>query len=139
MKRAVIKLLVFLTAALFAFCQDSQAIKLKQYQIQGRSLYLQHCSNCHQPDGEGLERLYPPVAGSDYMTARIDGTICLIRHGISGEIMVNGQSYNNPMPANSELSTLQIAEITTYLFNSWGKEEGIITRNAVENSLKNCD
>ena len=119
-------------------CQDSQAIKLKQYQAQGRALYLQHCSGCHQPNGEGLGELYPPVAFADYLLEDIPRAICITYKGLSEEIVVNGKSYNLPMPPNRQLTSLQIAEIMTYITTAWGDETDIITPQQVEKVNKSC-
>lgn len=120
-------------------CQNSRSIKLKQYQAAGRALYLKHCSSCHQTDGKGLAALYPPVAFADYLMDDISRSICITRNGLSGEIVVNGKSYNLPMPANQQLSNLEIAEIMTYLTTVWGREKKLITPTQVENTLGDCD
>ena len=33
----------------------------------GKRLYEQHCQSCHMPDGKGLGKLIPPLAGADYV------------------------------------------------------------------------
>ncbi len=112
--------------------------RFKQYMILGKGLYKQHCASCHGQEGEGLERLVPPLAKSDYLMAEIDRAVCQIPGGIKGEITVNGIKYNQEMPANKELRTLQIAEIITYVTNSWGNQRGLISSRNVEEFLKNC-
>ena len=61
----------------------------------------------------------------------------IIKHGKAGEILVNGQAYNQAMPANPNLSPLDLAQIATYLYNSWGMNEGVIDAPRVEQYLKN--
>jgi mono/diheme cytochrome c family protein len=117
--------------------QDIKDLKTKQYAINGKAIYDQLCANCHQSNGKGLGRLIPPLAGSDYMKEDLGRTIRIIKYGLSGEITVNGISYNQPMPPNPQLTSMEIAEITTYIFNVWGLREGLITVKEVENSLKN--
>jgi len=119
-------------------CRDSADIKLRQYKTQGRALYLQHCSSCHQPDGQGLGTLYPPVAFSDYIEADVDRAICITKKGLAEDIKVNGQNYNMPMPANKDLTSLEVAEIMTYIHNEWGTGERLITRREVEAAWSNC-
>jgi len=113
-------------------------IKYRQYYNNGRQLYLNNCSNCHQKDGTGLVRLYPPIKGSDYFQSNPARTICLIRNGQLGEIIVNGISFNQPMPANPDLSNLEIAELTTYLYGIWSEEDSIYSPNQVSELLRNC-
>ena len=67
--------------------------KFQQYFVQGQVLYEKHCSNCHQKNGQGLGRLYPPLALSDFLKNNVDKSMCIMKYGIQGEITVNGQSY----------------------------------------------
>ena len=102
-------------------------IKYRQYFNNGRRIYLDNCSNCHQKDGTGLARLYPPIKDSDYFKENPERTVCIIRNGQTGEIVVNGMSFNQPMPANPELSNLEIAELTTYLYGMWGEVDSLFS------------
>jgi cytochrome c551 len=114
-------------------------IKLQQYAVEGEALYIKHCSNCHQKTGKGLGLIYPPVDQSDFMDAHLNKVICLMKYGKSGELMVNGKMYNQPMPGVPSLTELEIAEICTYLYNQWGREKGIIEVATVTAALQQCD
>ncbi|AFL82678.1 cytochrome c, mono- and diheme variants family [Belliella baltica DSM 15883] len=115
---------------------DIKDTKILQYAIEGKILYENYCGNCHQNDGTGLGKLIPPLKGSDYMKVDIGRTVSIIKNGLKGEIIVNGEIYNQPMPANSQLTDMEIAKITTYIYNIWGNEEGIIDANQVGRYLK---
>jgi mono/diheme cytochrome c family protein len=115
--------------------KDIKDLKTKQYAIEGRQLYLQHCANCHQEDGTGLGRLIPPLAGADYLLEDTERTVKIIKYGISGEMTVNNLDYNQPMPANPKLSPLEIAQITTYIYNVWGNKKGLVTAGEVRDFL----
>lgn len=117
----------------------TEKVKLEQYMVVGHKLYIQHCSMCHQKEGEGLAKLFPPLKESDYLDNNVSGVVCVIKNGLSGEIVVNGVKYNQPMPAMPQLSALEIAEITTYIYNSWGREHGIINVKEVEKMLDDCE
>lgn len=97
-----------------------------------------HCQNCHQADGSGLGGVYPPLRDSDYMVNHRDDVICLIRFGKEGEIIVNGKMYNMQMPPQPSLSDLEVAEIATYIYNSWGNEGGIFDVKDVSPVLDSC-
>lgn len=116
-----------------------EKMHFKQYMVYGQQLYTQHCSNCHQNDGSGLEMLIPPLASSDYMLEDIGRTVCLIKFGLEGNIVVNGDSYNHNMPANTELTDLEIAQITTYILNSWDNQKGYVSVKEVTEHLKSCE
>lgn len=110
-----------------------------QYIVYGRQLYVTHCSNCHQEDGSGLGRLIPPLAKSDYMLENISRTVCLIKYGLQGSIIVNEEEYHQEMPANEKLTALEIAQITTYIMNSWGNEKGYISVKDAIDYLEECN
>ncbi|UII21747.1 c-type cytochrome [Fulvivirga ligni] len=116
----------------------SDDLKLNQYIYAGKDLYIQHCSNCHQPEGQGLASLYPPLSGSDFLDGKMRELPCIIKNGLEGEITVNGKSFNQVMPANTRLTDLEIAEITTYIYNSWGRSEGILNVMEVNKIIPNC-
>lgn len=103
--------------------EERDKIRRKQYVVQGRKLYATHCANCHKEDGTGLGRLIPPLKNSDYLQTDVSRTICLIKYGQKGEIVVNGITYNQPMPGQEDLTDLEIAEIVTYVYFTWGKDE----------------
>ncbi|MDN5203533.1 cytochrome c [Fulvivirgaceae bacterium BMA10] len=113
-------------------------LKLKQYIIEGKQLYLQLCSNCHQNEGSGIGRLIPPVRNSDYLVENPARAICIIKHGISDSIIVNGTMYHQPMPANERLTNIEIAEIATYILNVMNDENKLITVQDVGEALKDC-
>lgn len=116
----------------------TENVKLEQYMVSGSKLYTMHCSSCHQPEGQGLAKLFPPLNESDYMENNPGLVPCLIKNGLSGEITVNGVVYNQPMPAIPQLTNLEIAEITTFIYNSWGRSHGIINVKEVEQMLEKC-
>jgi mono/diheme cytochrome c family protein len=59
-----------------------------------------------------------------------------MKYGQKGEITVNGKIYNQEMPSSPKLTPLELAQISTYLLNIWGMEEGKITSSDVEKYLK---
>ncbi|WP_128544981.1 c-type cytochrome [Larkinella soli] len=126
-----------LILGLLASCQSEEEIKRQKYFVEGLRLYTQHCANCHQPDGKGLEALYPPLNGSDYLVNK-EKVICLIRYGMSGPIEVNGRRFNRPMPANNQLTDIDVAAITTFIYNKWGNEKTITDVRATTRVLDKC-
>ncbi|SEJ49613.1 Cytochrome c, mono-and diheme variants [Cyclobacterium xiamenense] len=117
--------------------RDIDELKTKQYAIEGQQLYLTYCSNCHQEDGSGLAKLIPPLRSSDYMLSDIGRTIRLIKYGVAGEMTVNGQVYNQAMPGNPGLTPLEIAQLSTYIYNVWGHKKGIVSTEQVNQALEN--
>ena len=110
--------------------------EVMKFAVNGTRLYENYCANCHQSDGRGLGKLIPPLRDADYFKASIHRTVWIIRNGQKGEITVNGQKYDQPMPANAQLTPLEISQITTYLYNIWGMKEGVISASDVEKYLR---
>ena len=117
---------------------SASSVKQQQYYVHGEQLYIKHCSNCHQKNGTGLGLLYPPLAKSDYVDNNFESVICLMRYGIEGELVVNGKSFNKAMPGIPSLSDLEIAEIATYLYNTWEHQRDSIELKDVSRILDNC-
>ena len=119
-------------------CSSDDQIQYEQYVIYGGDLYIQHCSNCHGVNGEGLRDLYPPLKRSDYLANRVK-VICAIQNGLKGEIIVNGKKYNQVMPKNNQLYSLDHAQIATYIYDKWGEgtTKKLVTVEEVEKA--NCD
>jgi nitrite reductase (NO-forming) len=92
----------------------------------GRRIYSQSCMACHMTNGEGLANVFPPLAGADYLNEDPNRAIRTILHGLSGEVTVNGVKYNNIMPAQV-LSDEQVANVLTFIYQSWGNKAQEIT------------
>lgn len=117
---------------------SSESVKFKQYYNQGEKLYKKHCSNCHQPSGTGLGLVYPPLNKSDFMENNFEQVLCLMKYGIEGEVIVNGKNYVQPMPGVESLTNLEIAEIATYIYNSWEHKRGLIDVNQTSRVMTQC-
>ena len=119
--------------------QNTGSVKFDQYYVHGELLYTNHCSNCHQPGGTGLGRVYPPLNNSDFMEQNFEKVICMIRHGEKEDITVNGVSFVQDMPPNPTLTDLEIAEIATYIYNTWNHKQGLVEVKAVTKILTTCE
>ena len=131
-------LLIAQCSLLITSCNQDD-IKRKQYYIDGQVLYKTHCANCHQENGQGLAGLYPPIMGSDYLKKNKESILCSMRNGLQDTIVVNGKTYHQPMPANTQLQALDIAEIATYIYNEWGNEKVITEVKSVQKVLEECN
>jgi mono/diheme cytochrome c family protein len=119
--------------------QKDEKTKFINYFRQGEQLYIKHCSNCHQASGTGLGRVYPPLKDSDYMKNNFEAVICLMKYGMEGELIVNGIQYNQAMPGVPSLTDLEVAEIATYIYNSWDNSRGLVGVKDVGQILNTCN
>jgi nitrite reductase (NO-forming) len=94
----------------------------------GKALFAGTCSTCHQANGEGMEGVFPPLAKSDYIKADPKRLPTIMLHGFSGPGKVNGKDYNSTMPPMSQLTDDEVANIATYVLNSWGNPGGRVTK-----------
>lgn len=92
----------------------------------GKQIYAQTCLACHQAEGQGIPSAFPPLANSDFLNADVDRAIGIVLHGLSGEITVNGSTYNSVMTAQT-LSDEEVANVLTYVYNSWGNNGTEVT------------
>ncbi|MCL4235528.1 MAG: c-type cytochrome, partial [Deltaproteobacteria bacterium] len=95
------------------------ALTLEQQVEAGRILYQGTCIVCHQANGQGLPSVFPPLAGSDFLNADKNRAIETVLHGRTGPIVVNGVTYNSVMPPMSNLNDDEVANILTFVYNSW--------------------
>ena len=96
----------------------------------GRETYMQVCQACHMSDGSGVEGAFPPLAESDYLE-NVDNAISAVVHGLEGEIVVNGETYNGVMPRQN-LNNEEVANVMTFVLNSFGNDGGEVTPDDVE-------
>lgn len=108
----------------------TKAVTLAERIADGKSIYSTTCYACHQPAGEGLANAFPPLANSDYLNADVDRAIDIVIHGRSGEMVVNGKTYNSVMTAQT-LTDDEIANVLTYVYSTWGNSKKEVTKEMV--------
>lgn len=92
----------------------------------GKQIYSQACFACHQGAGQGIANAFPPLAKSDYLNEDVNRAIGIVLRGQTGEITVNGKKYNGVMPAQA-LTDEEIANVLTYVYNSWDNKKQEVT------------
>lgn len=93
------------------------------------------CGGCHQGNGAGLPGQFPPLAGSEWVTGGTERLIRVVQHGLVGAITVKGQGYNTPggmQPFGAAMSSQDLANVLTYIRNTWGNEGTMITKEMVQ-------
>lgn len=88
----------------------------------GKVFYTQTCAACHQPDGKGIPGAFPPLAASDFLNKDVKRAMGIVKNGLHGEIVVNGQKYNGVMPALG-VSDEDAANVLTYVYSVWGNSK----------------
>jgi mono/diheme cytochrome c family protein len=87
----------------------------------GKSVYVQNCLTCHQADGGGVDGLNPPLIKTNYVLGDKTRLVKVVLNGLQGED-IEGEPYNNVMPSFDILTDQQIADVLTYVRNSFGNK-----------------
>lgn len=85
----------------------------------GKIVYSVSCLPCHQADGGGVPNLNPPLIKTKQVLGDKKQLINIVLNGLSGEIEVDGETYHNVMPPQNSLTDQQIADVLTYVRNSF--------------------
>ena len=100
---------------------------LEARKARGKATFLGTCSTCHQLEGQGLASVFPPLAKSDFLMADKQRSIHIVLAGLQGEVVVNGQAYNNVMPPLANFTDHEIADVLTFVRNSFGNQGEPVT------------
>jgi mono/diheme cytochrome c family protein len=127
MKKALLAILVFIFATAFAIQQP--ATGLKAAIARGKTVYENTCLACHQPDGSGVPNMNPPLVKTKWVLGDKKALGKIVLKGLQGgEIDIDGDKFHNPMPPlESVLSDQEIADVLTYVRNSFGNKASLVT------------
>ncbi len=98
----------------------------------GARVYKGACIACHEADGQGAPRIYPPLPGNaNLQSADPASTLRIILDG--AETLTTPRASNSgSMPAYAaKLSDREIADVATYVRNSWGNAAPAATPDQV--------
>ena len=110
---------------------EASGKSLEERIANGGKVYSAHCAACHQANGQGLAGAFPPLAESDYLADGPAVAVSAVLNGLSGPITVNGNDYNAVMPNLSYLSDSDVADVVTFVMNSWGNPGGEVNSGEV--------
>lgn len=97
-------------------------LSIEQQIKAGEALFNGTCSVCHQSAGQGIEGVFPPLAGSDLLAKTPKRAVNIVLNGLNGPLTVNGKDYNSVMPPMSQLNDDELANILTFVTHSWGNK-----------------
>jgi mono/diheme cytochrome c family protein len=99
----------------------------------GAAVYAHGCVACHEADGAGAPRIYPPLPGNANLQSANPSSI--LRIILDGAQTVTTPRAPNPgsMPAYAaKLTDQEIADVATYIRNSWGNAAPAVTPGQVK-------
>ena len=104
------------------------AAAAKEQLPDGKQVFSTTCAACHQASGEGVPGVYPPLAGSEWVTGDEAKVVRILLHGVTGPIEVAGETFNSMMPPwGATLKDADIAAVLTYARSTWGNKGTPIT------------
>ena len=135
--------LLFLLGALGPLASKAQVKKaatttsskttLQASVTRGKAIYGANCLTCHQADGSGVGNLNPPLSGTQWITGSKTTLVQMILKGSKGKVEIDGETFHNTMPAQPHLTDQQIADVLTYVRNSFGNKASLVTPAEVKN------
>ncbi len=102
---------------------------LKASMERGKKVYEITCIACHQADGEGVQRMNPTLVKTKWVLGDKRALSKIVLNGLQGgEIEIDGDNFHNPMPPQGDLlNDQQIADVLTYVRNSFGNKASAVT------------
>ncbi|HEX3080665.1 MAG TPA: cytochrome c [Puia sp.] len=101
----------------------------------GKVVYSNQCLSCHQANGEGIPGINPPLNGKG-VTGDKTKLIGIIIHGQDTHEELNGKKYQQSMPANSTIKDQEVADVLTYIRNSFGNKASSVKATDVKSARK---
>jgi mono/diheme cytochrome c family protein len=120
-------LLLATGSSLFAQTKNKKASPVDRASMErGKVVYEQYCLVCHQADGSGVQSLNPPLIKTQWVLGDKTELISILLNGLDKEIDVNGDVYANVMPSQAHLTDAEIADVLTYVRNSFSNQASAI-------------
>ena len=105
----------------------------------GKHTFALYCASCHQANGKGVDDSFPPLAGNANLKD-LGLVVKTVRTGKTGHVVIEGKSFNSAMPPiGAGFTPKQVAEVATYIRNSWGNSFGGVTVEQVQQHLSGDD
>lgn len=85
----------------------------------GAQLYRAKCAVCHGSNGQGTPGTYPPLQGSEWLTATPSRLPEILTQGLSGPIEVRGQQWNSVMLPPGLKNEKEVQHIIHYIISTF--------------------
>lgn len=110
---------------------------IAQNMANGKKIYETRCLVCHQADGGGVPNMNAPLDGASNVVGNdIARLVKIIRNGYNERVALDGYYYSNAMTANPDLKDADIADVLSYIRNSWTNKASKITLAQVQKVKK---
>ena len=132
MKKVIITSVFSLLIIVYLFAQTKKQPAAAASIKRGQQVFSTTCIVCHQKNGGGVPGLNPPLIKTTYVLGDKSQLAQIVLKGLNQPIEVEGQTYNNVMPSFAQLTDQQIADVLTYVRNSFGNKASAVTMAEVK-------
>jgi mono/diheme cytochrome c family protein len=112
--------------------KKGSAVGLKASITAGQAVFSQYCVSCHQADALGVPHMNPPLVKTTYVLGDKTKLIKIVLNGFNEDVEINGETYSNSMPSHDFLKDQEIADVLTFVRNSFGNKAPAITMAQVK-------
>jgi mono/diheme cytochrome c family protein len=112
--------------------KTANAAALKASMDAGSKVFMEYCVTCHQADGMGVPNMNPPLAKTTYVTGDKTRLIKIVLNGFNDDVDINGERYSNTMASHDFLQDKEIADVLTYVRNSFGNKASAVSAAQVK-------
>ena len=123
---------LFLLFSICAFAQVKKPVAKSAHisevtMANGKLVYGKVCITCHMADAGGVQGMNPPLIKTKYVLGLKAPLIKIVLNGMTGDLNINGDTYHNVMAPHSDLTDQQIADVLTYVRNSFGNKASAVS------------
>lgn len=140
MKKNIVVSFLFVPILLFLMGMKNNSLKenfqsqpgIQKSIVAGKRVFVKYCITCHQADGGGVPNMTPPLIQTSFVLGDKGKLIDIVLNGLKN-VDIDDETYNNPMPAlGSVLKDQEIADVLTYVRNSFGNKASAVTAGEVK-------
>lgn len=133
MRKSYFKIAAFFMVSVLYTSLNANAQNMQK----GKKIYETRCLACHQADGGGVPNMNAPLDGASNVVGNdIARLVRIIRYGYNERVALDGLYYSNAMTASPDLKDNEIADLLTYIRNSWSNKASAITIAQVQAAKK---
>ena len=92
----------------------------------GQRVYKNVCITCHMADGGGVPNMNPPLIKTEYVLGDKARLAHIVLAGLAEPLEIDGNDYKQHMPAQNYLTDQEVADVLTYVRNSFGNKASAV-------------
>ena len=124
--------IIVLFAAIFGMGFRNDQPSIQDSITRGKKVYDTYCLPCHLADGGGVPRMNPPLIKTVYVLGDKKRLVGIVLNGMDEPLEIDGETYSNVMAPHEFLKDQEIADVLTYVRNSFGNKASAVTAEEVK-------